>query len=153
MLFPVDLVLADIGYEKTEETDNTQYILRLAQLIEDIDDEKFTYKLYFGEDTEDKEDEYFGRGNAKRGCREEYNPYDPSPVFDRLSVRPRVWDCFSLFSPAQFLDLCKECEPLWWLPRTGDIPRSKKHPIESCLFSTIGILKTGHSDLEMEAVA
>ena len=38
MLYPVDLLLDAFGYEDNEETD---YILQLAQLVEDMDDEEF----------------------------------------------------------------------------------------------------------------
>ena len=51
--------------------------------------------------------------------------------------------------------MCDECLPLWELPRSPDAdePRGRTHGIEACLFTTIAILKTGHSDLEMEAVS
>ena len=151
MLYPVDLSLDAFGYEHNEETD---YILRLAQLVEDMDDEEFTCKQHFRDVIDNDNNEHFGRGNARMGYRKEYNRYEPSPVFDRLSVRPRVWNAFCPFTPSQFQTLSKECKPLWWLPRKGDgEPRAKKHGVEACLFSTIGMLKTGHSDLEMEAVA
>ena len=121
-------------------------------MMEDMDDEEYMYKNIFHKQKEE-ENEYFGRGNAKRGYRNEYNLYESSQVFHNLKDRERVWNAFSLLTPPQFLDLCDECFPLWSIPRTGDDPHGRKHGIESCLFITLGILKTGMSDLEMEAVA
>ena len=121
-----------------------------------MDDEAYIYAQYFLDESEDDDSkEWIGKGNAKKGYKNEYNLFDTSPVYFRLRDRQRVWDAFSILSPSQFIDLCDECLPLWELPRSPDAnePRARTHGIEACLFTTLGILKTGHSDLEMEAVA
>lgn len=148
MLYPVDILLEIQIPEKTD------YIQKLAQLIDDFEDEDYKYQQIFDNDTDSDTEEYFGKGNAKRGYKEKYKWYKSSQVYLRLKNRKRVWDAFIPFTPNQFLELCDECEPLWMLPRKGgDIPKGRKHPIEGCMFSVLGILKTGFSDLEMEAVS
>lgn len=148
MLYPVDLFL------EIEVQTETEVVQRLARVIDDIEDEEYKYQQLFQEDSDSDCNEYFGRGNAKKGYRENYKRYGPSRVFSKLKDRQRVWDAFIPFTPAQFLNLCDECEPLWMLPRNGgDEVHVRKHPIEGCMFSVLGILKTGMSDLEMEAVS
>ena len=148
MLYPVDLFL------EVEMEHKNNYIQRLARLVDDFEDEEFKYQQLFGGGAEFENKQYFGKGNAKKGYKEKCKWYRSSSVFLRLKDRKRVWDAFIPFTPAEFLNLCDECEPLWMLPRKGgDIPKSRKHPIEGCLFSVLGILKTGLSDLEMEAVS
>ena len=134
------------------DEEKTDWLHNVAMIIDDMEDEEYMYKNIFNKEHQ-TETEYFGRGNAKKGYRNKYKLYDSSPVFYMLRDRERVWNAFSLFTPTQFLDLCAECLPLWSIPRTGDEPQGRKHGIESCLFITLGILKTGMSDLEMEAVA
>ena len=150
MLYPADIYFAiDNEHENDEET---EWICNVAQIIEQMDEEKYSFENVFNEDTESK-NEYFGQGHAKAGCKQPYQTYDSSPVFWDLKDRDRVWRAFSLFTAEQFEELCDECMQLWSLPRTGDGDGRRKHGIESCLFITLGILKTGMSDLEMEAVA
>ena len=150
MLYPADIFYEiENPYKNNEETD---WIYGVAEIIEEMDDDKLVFKHIFQSDTHD-EKEYFGKGHAKLGYKRDYNKYDPSPVFWRLKDRERVWKAFSLLAPDQFEELCDECLPLWSLPRKGDQLKGRKHGVESCLFVTLGILKTGMSDLEMEAVA
>ena len=149
MLYPVDLFLEYVPPQ-------TDFIHKLAQLIEDMDDEDFRFKQMFEEKKDIDCTEYFGKGNARKGYKNKYDLYNPiesPPVYPRLKDRQRVWDAFIPFTPGQFIDLCDECWDLWMLPREGNFPKGRKHSIETCLFTTIGILKTGHSDLEMEAAA
>ncbi len=155
MLYPVDILLDYLDIENPRQNkEETDWIYRVAQIVEEMDDEKYTYKHVFNTDT-NTQSEHFGKGNAKLGFKAPYQPYKPNPpVFWRLKDRDRVWNAFSLLKPEQFVELCDECEHIWRLPRTGgDQEGSRKHGIETCLFVTLGILKTGMSDLEMEAVA
>ena len=50
------------------------------------------------------------------------------------------------------MSICEKITPQWLLPRTGDQIRPRKHGVEACLFSVLGILSTGVSDPAMEAV-
>ena len=147
MLYPYFDVLLEVDIPE-----KTDYLVRLAQLVDDLEDEEFRFKRYLVDGSDTDGEEYFGKGNAKKGYKQKYKKYNPSKVYTRLKDRQRVWDAFIPFTPAQFIELCDECMNLWILPRQGDIPKSRKHQIEACLFSTIGSLKTGMSDLEMEGV-
>ena len=91
-----------------------------------MDDEKYAYSHIFKPDTKEQA-EYFGKGHAKIGYKNEYQTYDPSPVYERLKDRDRVWNAFSLLTPQQFQGLVEECEPLWPLSRTSDQQRNEKH--------------------------
>ena len=57
-----------------------------------------------------------------------------------------------MFEPKDFLDLCEEIRFQWELPRSGDSPGDRKHPLESQLFATIGMLSTGMSYTAMEGL-
>ena len=98
---------------------------------------------------------YYGRGNAVSGQRRAYQPYPPSTVFERNYTRPRVWNNFvRLLDVPDFLALCDLIEWKWMLPRNGGLNiRPRKHPLRALMFSVMGILSTGVSDVTMEGVS
>ena len=73
-------------------------------------------------------------------------------VVVKLSRKLTVWHSYCLFKPEDFLDLCDEIREEWELPRTGDQPGSRKHPLEAQLLATIGMLSTGLGYQAMEGV-
>ena len=68
-------------------------------MIDDIEDEEYKFQQFCEEDADSETDEYFGRGNAKKGYKEKYKRYKPSCVYTRLKNRKRVWDAFVAFTP------------------------------------------------------
>lgn len=63
-----------------------------------------------------------------------------------------VWKRYVIFEPDDFQKIVEDIEPRWLMPRIGEQPRGRKHPCEALLFSTIGCLCTGMSELAMEGV-
>eukprot|EP01083_Nonionella_stella_P179103 634758_1 len=70
----------------------------------------------------------------------------------QLRYLERPWSSFIFCSPNDFDVLCNLIYPRWILPRYGHCIKGRKHPVDACLFSVLGILKTGLSDGGMEAV-
>ena len=72
-----------------------------------------------------------------------------------ISKRPEVWsEYIKLLTPDPFKETCSKCYSRWELLRNGGWQiHARKHGIEACMFSVLGVIGTGMSDLMREGVA
>ena len=95
--------------------------------------------------------EYVGKGNARAGFRRPYVLYQPSDIYQRILSKGDIWHKYAIFEKEDFDELIEEIKMEWEKPRYGTQQRSRKHPIQSSILGTFGILRAGETLLQREA--